>query len=328
MGLGQQIKQARENKNLSQEELASKLGVSRQAVSKWENNSAIPQGLNREMLSQILGLEFSVAEGAPAQKRNKVMWLGWGLAAVLLCISLSIGLQLFSLQKNKELVDSEEAWEADGSTSTPIINRVQFYDTDQNIVSDVALWYNAAEIDSILIQWEGGTPDNIKVFYTPGGTETQEQTELLMTKSIPDGDTVALLSAGMLEEIGQGHVYFELNFGETVVVSDIYNIIYNADFPTETSQGLVHADQPMVFVMGRVYVSTELDVSDEVARNFELSEKDNYDTPHIGFIETALDHSQIPEEEMQSNFGHIGSEIIFNSSGIAVDIDGRWVQFD
>ena len=322
MELGQQIKQARENKNLSQEELASKLGVSRQAVSKWETNSAIPQGLNREMLSQVLGLELSVAEGAPVQKRNKGMWLGWGLAAVLLCISVGIGLQLFFTQKNIELVDSEEAWETDGSTATPIINRVQFYDKDQNIVSDVALWYNAAEIDSILIQWEGGTPDNIKVFYTPGGTETQEQTELLMTKSIPDGDTVVLLSADALEEVGQGHVYFELNSGETVVVSDIYNIIYNADFPTE------HADQPMVFVMGRVYVSTQKDVSDEVARNFELSEKDNYDTPHIGFIETTLDHSQIPAEEMQSNFGHIGSEIVFNSSGIAVYIDGQWVQFD
>ena len=36
MTLGEQIRQARENKNLSQEELASQLGVSRQAVSKWE----------------------------------------------------------------------------------------------------------------------------------------------------------------------------------------------------------------------------------------------------------------------------------------------------
>lgn len=235
MELGQQIKQARENKNLSQEELASKLGVSRQAVSKWENNSAIPQGLNREMLSQVLELEFSAAEDALVKKRHKGMWLGWGLSAVLLCISVGIGIQLFSLQKNTELVDSEEQWVADGSFLTPIVKRIQFYDKDQNIVSDVALWYNAAEIDSILIQWEGGTPDNIKVFYTPGGTETQEQTELLMTKSISDGDTVALLSADALEEIVQGHVYFELNFGEIVVVSDIYNMMYNDDLPMETS---------------------------------------------------------------------------------------------
>ena len=235
MELGQQIKQARENKNFSQEELASKLGVSRQAVSKWENNSAIPQGLNREMLSQALELELFATESAQVKKQNKGMWLGWGLAAVLLCISVGMGLRLFSLQKNTELVDSEKQWAVEGSSLTPIVKRVQFYDKDQNIVSDVALWYNAAEIDSILIQWEGGTPDNIKVFYTPGGTETQEQTELLITKSIPDGDTVVLLNADVLDEIGQGHVYFELNFGETIVVSDIYNIIYNVDFPMETS---------------------------------------------------------------------------------------------
>ena len=37
MTLGEQIKNSREKKNLSQEELAFQLGVSRQAVSKWEN---------------------------------------------------------------------------------------------------------------------------------------------------------------------------------------------------------------------------------------------------------------------------------------------------
>ena len=43
MTLGEQIKQAREEKNYSQEELASKLDVSRQAISKWENDSAYPE---------------------------------------------------------------------------------------------------------------------------------------------------------------------------------------------------------------------------------------------------------------------------------------------
>ena len=233
MTLGQQIRQARENENLSQEELASRLGVSRQAVSKWENDSAIPQGINREMLSQVLELELPMPEGATVIKRNKVMWLGWGLATVLFCVSVGIGLQLFALRSNTELVDSEERWAVDDLPLTPMVKRIQFYDKDQNIVSDVALWYNAAEIDSILIQWEGGTPDNIKVFCTPSGTETEEQTVLLMTKSILDGDTVALLSADVLEEIGQGHVYFELYFGDTVVVSDIYNIFYDVDLLAE-----------------------------------------------------------------------------------------------
>ena len=225
MELGQQIRQARENKNLSHEELAAQLGVSRQAVSKWENGIAIPQGLNREVLSQVLELELSVPEGSPAVKQRRwAIWLGWGLAAVLLCVSLGAGLRVHSLQSDSQPVPSATQWGTVSST----VKRVQFYDKDKNFVNDMALWYNAAEIDSILIQWEGGTPDSIQVFYTPGGTETMEQTELLMTKSVPDGDTVALLNADALEKISMGHVYFVLNFGQTAVTSDVYNMFYDA----------------------------------------------------------------------------------------------------
>lgn len=221
MELGQQIKLARESKNLSQEELADQLGVSRQAVSKWENDSAVPQGVNRDLLSQILGVE--ICEDAPIKKKNKGWWISWGLAAVLLCVSVVMGFQLYSLHKNAG--SAEGQWMAE-----PVIKSVQFYDKNQNIVSDVALWYNAAEIDSILIHWEGGTPDNIKVFYTPSGTETMEQTELLITKSISDGDPMALLSADALKKVDMGHVYIELDFGSTKAVSDIYNMVSNADF--------------------------------------------------------------------------------------------------
>jgi len=42
MTLGEKIQICRKSKSLSQEELASILGVSRQAISKWENNTSIP----------------------------------------------------------------------------------------------------------------------------------------------------------------------------------------------------------------------------------------------------------------------------------------------
>ena len=229
MELGQQIKQARENKNLSQEELAAQLGVSRQAVSKWENNSAIPQGINREMLSQILGIEISVTDDALPKKQSKILWLGWVLAAVLLCASVVMGLLLISGQRQTGVVDAQRQGAQEDFSETPEIKSIQFYDKNQNVVSDVALWYNVAEIDSILIQWERGTPDSIQVFYTPSGTETYEQTQLLMTKSISDGDGVALLSADALKGITQGHIWFELNRGGSVAVSDLYNVVSSAD---------------------------------------------------------------------------------------------------
>ena len=43
MKFGDKLIQLRKKKNLSQEELAEKLGVSRQSVSKWESNNTYPE---------------------------------------------------------------------------------------------------------------------------------------------------------------------------------------------------------------------------------------------------------------------------------------------
>lgn len=42
MNLGEKIYELRMKKNLSQGDVADALDVSRQSVSKWENNSAVP----------------------------------------------------------------------------------------------------------------------------------------------------------------------------------------------------------------------------------------------------------------------------------------------
>ncbi len=42
MTLGQRIQELRKQQNLSQEELGTRLGVSRQAVSRWEMDGAVP----------------------------------------------------------------------------------------------------------------------------------------------------------------------------------------------------------------------------------------------------------------------------------------------
>ena len=43
MGFGEELKKARRDKNISQEELAEKLNVSRASVSKWERGEAYPE---------------------------------------------------------------------------------------------------------------------------------------------------------------------------------------------------------------------------------------------------------------------------------------------
>lgn len=227
MTLGEQIRRARENNNLSQEELAEQLGVSRQAVSKWENDTSVPQGINRELLSKILELELELGTSAnrtedkPAGKSKVIMWIGWGVAIALLA---ALGVSLwFNFQ-------TPRADEWHDRRSNPTLKSVQFYDSDQHVIRDLDGWYNFAQFDTILIQWEGGTPNNIKIFYRVGLEEYAEQTELLVTKTILDGDTVALFGANVLEPHTQGHFYFELDFGKTVIVSDTYNMYYEPEY--------------------------------------------------------------------------------------------------
>ena len=60
MTLGQRICQYRKQLNISQEELGDRLGVSRQAVSKWETDLSAPDMNNLLALAREFGI--SVAE--------------------------------------------------------------------------------------------------------------------------------------------------------------------------------------------------------------------------------------------------------------------------
>ena len=54
--LAQAIKENRQRCNLTQEQVADQLGVSRQAVSKWENGTAEPSTANLLTLAELFGL--------------------------------------------------------------------------------------------------------------------------------------------------------------------------------------------------------------------------------------------------------------------------------
>ncbi len=56
MTIGKRIAQYRRQKGLTQEELASTLGVSPQAVSKWENDQTCPDISLLPQLAQLLGI--------------------------------------------------------------------------------------------------------------------------------------------------------------------------------------------------------------------------------------------------------------------------------
>lgn len=58
MSIGERILTMRKEQNISQEQLAAYLGVSRQAISKWENDLSSPDTLNLIKLADLLDTEI------------------------------------------------------------------------------------------------------------------------------------------------------------------------------------------------------------------------------------------------------------------------------
>ena len=58
MSIGERIIELRNQSNLSQTELAKMMGVSRQAVSKWENGLSVPDALKLIQLADILDTDI------------------------------------------------------------------------------------------------------------------------------------------------------------------------------------------------------------------------------------------------------------------------------
>ena len=68
MGFGENLRTMRRKKNISQEELAGKLNVSRQAISRWEQDNGYPEMEKMISLSKILNvtLDYLVSDNETA----------------------------------------------------------------------------------------------------------------------------------------------------------------------------------------------------------------------------------------------------------------------
>lgn len=73
--LGNRLAALRKEKGYSQEDLAEKLGVSRQAVSKWENGEASPDTNNLIALADLYGISLDelVGKKGPASSKEEVV---------------------------------------------------------------------------------------------------------------------------------------------------------------------------------------------------------------------------------------------------------------
>lgn len=105
MEIGEQIKIQRERQHWSQQELADRLNISRQSISKWERGTALPSFANVVTLSQLFQLTIDdlIREDTHMMNRLErpvdgpltlILLSSWGLAIVGAMISLNLGISL------------------------------------------------------------------------------------------------------------------------------------------------------------------------------------------------------------------------------------------
>ena len=128
MTLGQNLQAARKAKGLSQETLAEQIGVSRQALGKWEKDTALPGLDNLQAAAQVLGVSVDTLLGteaagpAPAvtldamrdllaardaeQRKHRRLWGLLGAAAAVVVVLLLVVQNLAYQRKMQSLTDS------------------------------------------------------------------------------------------------------------------------------------------------------------------------------------------------------------------------------
>lgn len=112
MELGQQIKKYRMHANLSQEELAERIFVTRQSISNWENDKTYPDINSLVLLSEIFQVSLEVLIKGDLDimketiKNEEVIKLNrYGtIYSILLTVSLLSAVPLFTFLGNKALL--------------------------------------------------------------------------------------------------------------------------------------------------------------------------------------------------------------------------------
>ena len=121
MELGKQIYELRKKANLSQEQLAEKVGVSRQTISKWELGETAPDIKQAQILSQIFNISLDELTGNDTKEviyekvssTEKLAGLIikiikiWGIIILACLIIAVVGIILFGYVREEGSVEFE-----------------------------------------------------------------------------------------------------------------------------------------------------------------------------------------------------------------------------
>ena len=165
MTLGQNLQAARKAKGLSQETLAEKIGVSRQALGKWEKDIALPGLDNLQAAAQVLGVSVDTllgtgcADPAPAvtldamrdllaardaeQRRRRRLWGLLGAAGAIVAVLLLVVQNMAYQRKMQSLTDSYANLQQQlGSTTAALTARMdELQDAVRQGKSTVLDWH-------------------------------------------------------------------------------------------------------------------------------------------------------------------------------------------
>ena len=119
MTLGERIIQLRKEKGWSQEDLGSQVGVSRQAVSRWESDQAVPETEKIVELSRLFGVsagvllgteertEAVITENAPVPQKKSARKKSWvGLLGGILTAAVIFGVTAHQNAQIRDLQNS------------------------------------------------------------------------------------------------------------------------------------------------------------------------------------------------------------------------------
>lgn len=216
MTLSEQIRQAREARGLSQEALAEKLDLSRQAVSKWELGASMPSPENLEALSEVLGMEFVPGDPPSPSPRNPWKTFSLALTALILLALLSAVLYFLLFRAPPD--------------PSPAVTGVYFFDETGAPIRSEALWYFLPPGERVIaaVTFDPGTdpaqfPRAAVLYLTPAGSETFEQRRQIALRSIGDGESGLVLFTWEVPENLMDHLeaVLECLDGCTVTYGDI-----------------------------------------------------------------------------------------------------------
>ena len=106
MNLGENIYTYRTQNNLSQGELANALDVSRQSVSKWENNLALPELDKLIRMSKLfsISLDELVYGPQPMQQTNNASSLPFSIFSTISLAGLQYTISIPSTERNPLMI--------------------------------------------------------------------------------------------------------------------------------------------------------------------------------------------------------------------------------